>query len=83
VDGSGTTANFVPAHSANVIFNLSKKMREEFIKNYDLDDKLIKNEYGLGSPQLKNQNTIDGTQIKAICHKLIVDRLGNITKVIK
>ena len=42
---------------------------------------IIKNELGSNN---KSQNTIDSKyQIKAICWKLEIDRLGNITKVIK
>lgn len=44
---------------------------------------VILNEYGLGSPQSKNQKDLDGEMIKEICWKLKVDRLGNIIKVIK
>lgn len=82
-DGAGTTANFIPMLSASVIFNLKDdSRRKSFVEKYNLDLKeLIKNEYGLGSPQLKSQNTVDGTQIKLVCWKLEVDRLGNIVKV--
>ncbi|MEM8509338.1 MAG: type II CRISPR RNA-guided endonuclease Cas9 [Bacteroidota bacterium] len=88
-DGSGTTANFIPMYSADVIYNLGgnkamDRKRKEFAEIYGLDfDDLIKNEYGLGSPQLKNQNTIDGIQVKFVCWKLQVDRLGNVLKVFK
>lgn len=85
VDGSGTTANFIPMYSSTVIYNIPKKSeRKLFAEKYNLDfNELIKNEYGLGSPQLKNQNTIDGTQVKSVCWKLQIDRLGNIKEVIK
>jgi len=84
-DGSGTTANFIPMFSADVIYNISnKENREKFADAYNLDKgELIKNEYGLGSPQLKNQNSVDGIQVKSVCWKLQTDRLGNITKVLK
>lgn len=85
VDGSGTTGNFVPVSASRVIANLKdKKVRSNFCMRNKLSDKeLIKNEFGLGSPQLKNQNSLDGRQIKSVCWKLKVDRLGNVLKVIK
>ncbi len=85
VDGSGTTANFIPMYSSTVIYNVKQNSeRKIFAEKYDLDfNELIKNEYGLGSPQLKNQNTIEGVQVKSLCWKLKIDRLGNITKVTK
>lgn len=84
-DASGTTANFIPMYTADIIYNIkNQKNRKEFAQNYNLNfEKLIKNEYGLGSPQLKNQNTTGGIQVKSVCWKLIVDRLGNIKQVIK
>ncbi|MGJ8744191.1 type II CRISPR RNA-guided endonuclease Cas9 [Polaribacter sp.] len=84
-DGSGTTANFIPMYSADVIFNLKEeKKRKTFATEYGLNLKnLIKNEYGLKSPQLKNQNSIGGIQVKSICWKLKSNRLGNIIKIIK
>jgi len=78
VDSSGTTANFVPHTSANTIYNVDK----EYAKKY-CNGAVILNEYGLGSPQSKNQKDLDGEMIKEICWKLKVDRLGNIIKVIK
>ena len=85
VDGSGTTANFVPMYSSTVIYNIKNNSeRKLFAETYNLEfEELIKNEYGLGSPQLKNQNTIDGVQVKSICWKIKVDRLGNLTEIIK
>lgn len=41
---------------------------------------IVKNEMGTNN---KSQNALDGTQIKAMCWKLQVDRLGNIKKVVK
>ncbi|WP_164463873.1 type II CRISPR RNA-guided endonuclease Cas9 [Chryseobacterium sp. G0186] len=74
-DGSGTTMNFVPANIASLLFNMSNKEQEK------VEIKLsIQNELGLGSPQSKNQNTVDGIQVKSVCLKLKVDRLGNISK---
>ncbi|UOX35111.1 hypothetical protein LXD69_06255 [Flavobacterium sediminilitoris] len=74
-DGSGTTMNFVPINVASLLFNMSNKEQEK------AEIKLsIQNELGLGSPQSKNQNSLDGTQIKSVCWKLKVDRLGNISK---
>lgn len=78
VDGSGTTANFVPYFYSSVILNMNKKEQTKRNLNF-----LIQNELGVGSPQSKNQNTIDGIQIKSCCWKLEVDRLGNIIKIIQ
>lgn len=85
VDSSGTTGNFVPSTASAVIANFKgKEIRSSFCKRNELADKeLIKNEFGLGSPQLKNQNSLRGKQVKSICWKLEVDRLGNIIKFLK
>lgn len=74
-DGSGTTMNFVPSNVANLLFNMSNKEQDKASINLS-----IQNELGLGSPQSKNQNSFDGTQIKSVCIKLKADRLGNISK---
>jgi len=74
-DGSGTTLNFVPVNTANILFNMSNKEQEKAKINLP-----IQNELGLGSPQSKNQNSLEGIQIKSLCWKLKFDRLGNITK---
>jgi CRISPR-associated endonuclease Csn1 len=73
-DGSGTTMNFVPVNIASVLFNLSKKEQDKIGMNLP-----IQNELGVGSPQSKNQNSLDGVQIKSVCWKIKIDRLGNIT----
>lgn len=78
IDSSGTTANFVPHRSASLIYNVDKKLAEAFC-----NDEIIQNEYGVGSPQSKNQKALTGEMIKAVCWKLEVDRLGNIIRVIK
>ncbi|MDI1233971.1 MAG: HNH endonuclease domain-containing protein [bacterium] len=75
-DGSGTTMNFAPINIANLLFNMSNKEQEK--SGLKLS---IQNEIGIGSPQSKNQNSLDGIQIKSICWKLKVDRVGNVTKV--
>ncbi|RLD59909.1 MAG: hypothetical protein DRJ01_10625, partial [Bacteroidetes bacterium] len=75
-DGSGTTANFVPYYAATTIFNMNKKSQKQ--NNIDYP---IQNEHGIGSPQSKNQKSINGTMIKDKCIKLKTDRLGNIIKV--
>ena len=41
----------------------------------------IQNEYGIGSPQSKNQKAITGEMVKEICFPIKVDRLGNIIQV--
>ena len=76
VDASDSTANFVPQSSANILFSLPK----EIAKSFCLGENLIQNEYGLGSPQAKNQRAITGEMIKEICIPIQVDRLGNIIK---
>ncbi|MGJ1497638.1 type II CRISPR RNA-guided endonuclease Cas9 [Sphingobacterium spiritivorum] len=75
-DGSGIDINFIPVNIATTIFNLNKEKQKK--AGIDLP---IQNEIGVGSQGSKNQNTLDGTQIKSICWKLKVDRLGNISKV--
>ncbi len=72
-DSSDTTANFIPHSSSDLIFKLSKKEQEKLGLSFS-----IQNEFGLGSPQSKNQKSIDGIMIKEYCIKLKVDRLGNI-----
>nr|WP_240616291.1 type II CRISPR RNA-guided endonuclease Cas9 [Prevotella jejuni] len=78
VDSSGTTANFIPHRVSNLIYNVDKKIAENFCNH-----EVIQNEYGIGSPQSKNQKSITGKMIKAVCWKLELDRLGNILKIIK
>ena len=41
-------------------------------------DYVIQDEYGVGSPQSKNQKAITGELVKETCIPLKVDRLGNI-----
>lgn len=78
-DGSDTTGNFVPYYSASVMFDYTKKDQKKLGINYP-----IQNEFGVGSPQSKNQNTIDGEiQIKSVCWKLKMNRIGEIVKVTK
>jgi CRISPR-associated endonuclease Csn1 len=77
-DGSGSTMNFVPINVASLLFNMSNKEQEK------AEIKLtIQNELGLGSPQSKSQNSLDGIQIKSVCWKLEVDRLGKIKRIIR
>ncbi|MBN2683431.1 MAG: hypothetical protein JXR58_13050 [Bacteroidales bacterium] len=88
VDGDINIANFVPFYVAKPIwkFHDEKKKKEIFNQvkekcHLQLTEKeLIKDEFGFGSQQTKNQNMIDGkTQIKKICWKFKVDRLGNMS----
>lgn len=74
VDSSGTTANFVPHATATTLFNMNKKDQDRININF-----FIQNEYGVGSPQSKNQKSIDGIMIKEVCIKINVDRIGNCT----
>ncbi len=71
IDSSDTTANFIPHHTAALLLNVSSPLNN------------IKNELGLGSSQSKNQRALTGEMVKAVCWKLQVDRLGNITKIIR
>jgi CRISPR-associated endonuclease Csn1 len=73
VDGGGTTANFVSQFVSSLIFEYTKKDQQKMKINY-----CIQNEFGIGSPQSKNQKSNDGIMIKEHCIKLKVDRLGNI-----
>jgi CRISPR-associated endonuclease Csn1 len=77
IDSSGTTANFIPHTAASLIYKFDKKAAELFCNG-----EIVQNEYGIGSPQSKNQKALTGEMIKAVCWKLEVDRLGNIIKVI-
>ncbi|MCV9932849.1 CRISPR-associated protein Csn1 [Flavobacterium sp. LS1R47] len=77
-DSSDTTCNFIPASTSSLIFNINKKDQQKIGLNYP-----IQNEYGLGSPQSKNQNTINAVQIKSVCWKIEINRLGKIIKIIK
>jgi len=72
-DSSGSTANFVPANVAKVIFNYNKEKQKKLKIDYK-----IQNEIGVGSQGSKNENAVTGEQIKSVCLKLKVDRLGNV-----
>lgn len=76
-DGSGIMANFIPASFSSVLFNMSKdKQKKAFGKElYN-----IQNEIGVGSQGSKNERALTGEQIKNVCIKLNIDRLGNISK---
>lgn len=73
VDSSGTTANFVPHTSASVIYHVDKKDAMKYCL-----DGIIQDEYGVGSPQSKNQKAITGEMIKEICIPIKVNRIGEI-----
>ena len=73
IDSSGTTANFVQASIADVIYHLKKDQAELFC-NGDI----IQDELGKGSPQSKNQRAITGEIVKDFCVPLTVNRLGEI-----
>lgn len=74
-DSSGTTANFIPHRAASIIFSLPKDLAARFCMN----NEIIQNEFGMGSPQSKNQKAITGEMIKELSIPLKVGRLGNIT----
>lgn len=73
-DSSDTTANFVPIYSASLIFKMNNNEQKKNNCNFG-----IQNEYGVGSPQSKNQKSLTGEMIKDVCLKLKIDRLGNIS----
>jgi CRISPR-associated endonuclease Csn1 len=72
-DSSDTTANFIPCVVSDLLFNIKKKDQEKRGLSYP-----IQNEFGIGSPQSKNQKSIEGIMIKENCKKLTIDRLGNV-----
>ncbi len=74
-DGSDSTANFIPSNIAALLFNMNTAEQKK--RGFEFK---IQNELGLGSHQSKNQNTMEGIQIKSCCLKLEVDRLGNLRK---
>ena len=78
VSSSGKTGDFIPFTVSNLVFNMKKQKQKELNIDYD-----IQNEYGLGSPQSKNQKSIDDIMIKDFCWKLEINRLGKIKKIIK
>ena len=83
VDSSGITANFIPASTANLIFAklyVCSKC-DDHAEIYCNGENCIQNEYGIGSPQSKNQKAITGEMVKEICFPIKVDRLGNIIQV--
>jgi len=92
VDGGGGIANFVPYSISKPIWKFhDNKKKAEIHKELSATggtqislDNLIKDEFGFGSQQTKNQNMIDGeTSIKKICWKLEVNKLGNITNIVR
>ncbi len=91
VDGSEDVANFIPYYATKPIWRFHGKKNKEIHKELSENNKLaislqdlIQNEFGLGSQQDKHQNMMNGkTQIKKICWKLEINRLGQIKKVIR
>ncbi|OAV72649.1 hypothetical protein Barb6_00936 [Bacteroidales bacterium Barb6] len=79
IDGSGTTANFIPNTVANIIFSIPKKDSGK----YSMGNRIVQNEFGIGSPQSKNQKAFTGEMIKERCWKLKINRLGDIIECIK
>lgn len=93
-DGTGTTMNFVPMNVSSPIIDMKaedhKKIKNNLLFWKELNEtkkgiiekiKPLFNEIGLGSEnKTKSQNTTDRNQIKSVCLKLVVDRLGNISK---
>lgn len=80
-DCSEITAKFIPSISATTIFNMNKKEQAKRGLNYP-----IQNEYGLGSPESKNPRALEELKrvtIKECCWKLQVNRLGQVTKILR
>lgn len=71
---------FMPFYIASMIYKLPKNGKKIFLEN----GKQLKGEVTLTADVDKSQNTIDDeVQIRKVCWKLQVDRLGNITGVEK
>lgn len=71
----GVQINFMPANWSNVIFKASKDIEKISLAT----NQELKGEVTLTSDKDKSQNTIDnGIQIRSVCWKLKIDRLGNI-----
>lgn len=88
---SDNVMNFVPYYISKTLIDLKKdkykalglkelifEEKGESRRGITTKEKELVNEVGLGSTQSKNQNSFDDIQIKSLCWKLEVDRLGNI-----
>ncbi|GAL86630.1 CRISPR-associated protein Csn1 [Sporocytophaga myxococcoides] len=73
-DSSDKTANFIPLSVSSLIFSSNKNEQKKIGISYPIQD-----EFGLGSPQSKNQKSIDGIMIKEKCVKVNIDRLGRVS----
>lgn len=78
VNSTGPRSYFVPHRYANLILNISKTDSNKLF-----GDNIIMNELGIGNGLSKNERSLDGQMIKAVCWKLVTDRLGNIIKIIR
>ena len=78
-DSSGTTGNFIIASISNLIYKVKEKADYLFLDDKGKQKSFV-NEIGLGSTNDKNQNSFEGIQIKSICWKLNVNRVGKISK---
>jgi CRISPR-associated endonuclease Csn1 len=67
----------MPSNWATMIFKSSRDL--EKIKMKDQEE--LKGEITLTTDKDKSQNSLDGEQIRSICWKLKVDRLGNISRI--
>jgi CRISPR-associated endonuclease Csn1 len=75
----GIQVNFMPFTWANMIFKKDKKSPKVSL----LGGKELQGETTLTSDKDKSQNSLDGQQIRAVCWKLEVNRLGQILKITK
>ena len=78
-DSSGTTGNFIIASISNLIYKVKEKADYLFLDDKGKQKSFV-NEIGLGSTNDKNQNSFEGIQIKSICWKLSINRIGQISK---
>lgn len=69
---------YIPHRYASVLYNVSKSEANKFSNG-----KLILNEISIGNSSSVIERSLDGQIIREVCWKLITDRLGNITKIIR
>lgn len=78
VSATGNRSYFVPHRVSSLIYNVDKADASK----YSVGQPIL-NELGIGNGLSKNERSLDGQMVKAVCWKLEVDRLGRITRVIR
>nr|AME16472.1 CRISPR-associated protein Cas9 [uncultured bacterium] len=73
----GVQYNFMPSNWATMIFKSTKELEKIKMSN----ESELKGEITLTTDKDKSQNSLEGNQIRSICWKLKVDRLGNISRI--